>query len=253
MNKQKTEKINHGLVRLEQIGKFQNIALFTLDRPEKANAYTDAMVNQFMCLLDEAIADSAIHAAIITGAGKRTFCSGADTYSFAGRSYTEGLNLLSRRLFDKLAEAPWPTIAAIFGPAIAGGLELALACDMRICNASSWFALPEVELNLVPAAGGLSRLPQLINPSRAKEIILFGRKVDAVTALEWGLVAKISEDPLADALDSAEHAVKQDDLAMRLAKMALQAGNQTTQSTHLDAVSQALLYYRNQQNPKTDI
>lgn len=236
-----------GTVRMERVGESNNIALFVLDRPDKSNAYHNDMISQFSEQLGEAIADPSIRAGIVTGAGEKVFCAGADTFGLVGRTYEDGLNLPSRVLFDNWANAPWPTVAAIQGPAIAGGLELALASDCRICSHSSWFSLPEIDLGLIPAAGGIRRLTKIVNEARAKAMILFGQKVDSATALEWGLVSKISDQVLDDAIRLAEVGARRDALATRLAKMALQSLNTSLGDANLEAVTQALLYHRKTQ------
>jgi enoyl-CoA hydratase/carnithine racemase len=236
-----------GTVRMERVGESNNIVLFILDRPEKSNAYHNAMICQFSEQLKGAIADPSIRAGIVTGAGEKVFCAGADIGGFVGRGYEEGLNLLSRELFDNWANAPWPTLAAMQGPAIAGGLELALASDYRICSHSSWFSLPEIDLGLIPAAGGIRRLTKIVGEARAKAMILFGQKVDSATALEWGLVSQISEQVFEEAMRLAEMAARRDPLATRLAKMALQSINISLGESHLEAVTQALLYHRKTQ------
>lgn len=233
-----------GTVRMERVGEDRNIALFVLDRPEKSNAYHDTMLRQFAEHYTKAVNDAAICAGIVTGAGERVFCAGADISSLAARSYADGLNLQSRQLFDTWASAPWPTIAAMQGPAIAGGLELALACDFRICSPSSWFSLPEIDLGLIPAAGGVRRLTQLVNEARAKAIILFGQKVNSTTALEWGLVSQISDRVLEDAIDLAETVARRDPLTTRLAKLAVNSVHIRSADTSVEAVVQALLYHR---------
>jgi len=236
-----------GTVQMKRVGESNNIALFILDRPDKSNAYHNAMLGQFAEQLAVAVADPSIRAGVVTGAGERVFCAGADTSSLAGRSYSDGLNLLSRQLFDDWANAPWPTVAAITGPAIAGGLELALACDFRICSASSWFSLPEIDLGLIPAAGGIRRLTKIVNLARAKAMILFGQEVDSATALEWGLVSQISDRVLSDAICLAEVVARRDPLATRLAKVALQSVNTSLGDASVEAVTQALLYHRKTQ------
>lgn len=229
---------------MKRVGESNNIALFILDRPEKSNAYHNAMICQFAEQLAGAVADPSVRAGVVAGAGERVFCAGADISSFADRSYEEGLNLLSRQLFDNWANAPWPTVAAINGPAIAGGLELALACDFRICSPSSWFSLPEIDLGLIPAAGGIRRLTKIVSEARAKAMILFGQKVDSATALQWGLVSQISDRVLEDAIEIAEAAARRDPLATRLAKVALQSVSTSLGDATVEAVSQALLYNR---------
>nr|VFK00606.1 MAG: enoyl-CoA hydratase [Candidatus Kentron sp. LFY] len=232
-----------GAVRTARFGERKNIALFTLDRPEKANAYHNGMIAEFSKHLAKAVADPSIRVGVVTGAGGKAFCAGADVAGFKGRSYEDGLDLPSRQLFDNWSNAPWPTIAAMEGPAIGGGFELALACDYRICSHSSWFSLPEIELGLIPAAGGVRRLGRIVNEARAREIILFGRKVDSATALEWGIVSRISDSVSKDALELAESVARKDPMAVRLAKMALQSID-ANRNSGLEAVIQALLYHR---------
>lgn len=231
-------------VQMKRVGEGNNIALFVLNRPEKSNAYDNDTIRQFAEYYATAIRDPSLRGGIVTGAGERVFCAGADIASLADRSYTDGLNLQSRQLFDDWANAPWPTIAAIQGPAIAGGLELALACDFRICSPSSWFSLPEVDLGLIPAAGGVRRLSKLIGEARAKAMILFGQKVESTEALNWGLVSQIGDRVLDDAIHLAETVARRDPLATRLAKLALHSVNINSGDTTVEAVAQALLYHR---------
>lgn len=236
-----------GTVEMKRVGESNRIALFILNRPEKANAYHDAMLGQFAEHLEVAIADPSIRAGVVTGGGEKVFCAGADLSNLAGRSYEAGLNLASRQLFDRLASAPWPTVAAIQGPAIAGGLELALACDLRICTARAWFALPELDLGLLPAAGGIRRLTEVVSEARARAMILFGEKVDSDAALAWGLVERVSANVLDDAIHLAATAARRDPLATRLAKMALRSAPPNRDDSSLEAISQALLYHRKTQ------
>jgi len=233
-----------GPVRLERAGEHGEVAAFIFDRPEKSNAYDDAMIACFTTLLAQALGDSSIRAAVITGAGGRVFCAGADKSSLIGRSYEEGLALKSREVFNTWASAPWPTVAAIEGPAVAGGLELALACDLRICNKAAWFALPELDLALIPASGGIWRLANTVGPARARSIILFGKKIDSATALDWGLVTQISEQVLQDAIATAINAAQRDSIAIRIAKLNFEAQSSNSGSMVTEAVSQALLYHR---------
>ena len=233
-----------GSVRLERVGPSGQIILLTLDRPQKANAYTSIMLEQFSECMNEAMADETVRAGVITGAGERCFCAGADLNELAGKGCADGLDLASSRLFDAWATTPWPTIAAIQGAAIAGGLELALACDLRICDPTSRFALPEASLGLLPAAGGLRRLNTVIGEPRAKQMILFGEEISSSTALEWGLVAHVSENVIADAINLAERVAQRDPLATRLAKLALNENGSGAKQSSLEAVSQALLYHR---------
>ena len=131
-------------------------------------------------------------------------------------------NLLSQRVFERLASSPLISIAAIQGPAVAGGFELALSCDLRVMSPDAWFSLPEVSLGLIPAAGGCSRLSKMLGVSRAKQVILAGDRIDAKTALDWGLANRLDPNPKAYAAAWLKEILKQDKLALELAKRAIE-------------------------------
>lgn len=217
------------------------IALLRLNRPIRANAYNADMLNSLEQKIRTITEEKIVRALIITGEGVRAFCAGADKNELQGRRALDGLNLKSRELFDLLARLPIATIAAINGAAVGGGLELALACDIRVCTPTAKFSFPELSLGLNPAAGGMIRLPAIVGKSCAKEMILFGRELDAATALEWGLVSHVGNDFEAKALTLAEWTVRQDPLAMYLAKKVIDS-DQSMGRHDLSAVVQALLY-----------
>ncbi len=237
-------------MRHARTGAGGQVLLVTLDNPRRANAYTTPMLVQLRSLLADARGDRSLCAAVITG-GAGYFCAGADLDELAARDAEDAFALLSREVFDMLADAPWPTIAAIDGPAVAGGFELALACDLRICSARSVFRLPEVELGLVPAAGGIRRLVGEVGLARAKEVILFGRTLDAATALQWGLVAHVVDDPLSHAVGLAEAAAKRDPVCLTVAKLLLQERAGTSPARGNEAIAQALLYARRNRSRKS--
>ena len=147
--------------------------------------------------------------------------------------------LYSQAVFDRLARHTAVSICAVQGAAVAGGCELALACDVRIAGPRARFSLPEVSLGLVPSAGGSTRLPAVVGPARAKEIILLGRSVDAETALAWGLVNEIHEDPVERALELGRSLLERDAVALRLAKQIL-----VEPSLEKERIAEALLYQR---------
>jgi enoyl-CoA hydratase/carnithine racemase len=214
--------------------------LVTLNRSERANAYTTEMLRALYETVLRARRDGT-RALVITGSGDN-FCSGADRNELEGRGAMDGLHLFSREVFDALSDAPFPVIAAINGPAVGGGLELAMTADLRICGPRAVFKLPEVSLGLAPAAGGMRRLLAEVGPARMKEIVMFGRALDASTALSWGLVAAVAEHPASVAIDKAEEVSNSDELCVavikRLANGAASAGKDA------EAVAQALLYER---------
>lgn len=157
--------------------------------------------------LDRALAqlekDDAIRAVIVTGTGERAFCVGSDVKEFEslqGR-VGEGKLLLEKAVYRRLARLPVPTIAAIQADALGGGLELALCCDLRVADENARLGLPEVRLGVMPGSGGTQRLPRLIGPARAKEMILTGEILDAAAAERIGLVNRVT--PAGEAVDLA--------------------------------------------------
>lgn len=230
-------------MREARAGAADQILVVTLDRPERANAYTSAMLGELALLLERARADRSVAALVLHGAG-RSFCAGADLDELSSRDEGDALSLLSRDVFDRLAEAPWPTIAAIDGPAVAGGLELALACDLRVCSARARFRLPEIGLGLLPAAGGIRRLVAELGLARAKQMVLFGQTLEAEAALGWGLVADVVDDPLAHALEVAGALAPGDAMCVAVAKMLLHDQAETARGRAGEAIGQALFYGR---------
>ncbi len=183
-------------IELEMI---ENLAVVTLNRQERLNAISKELIEEFADLVSYFESNDQIRVIIITGAG-RAFCAGADI-----KERTENLNdqTLARTsslispTFRRLERLNQVSIAAINGVAAGGGLELAMACDLRIASDASKMALPELTLGILPGAGGTQRLPRLIGPARAKEMMLFGKFIESTTALTWGLVnAVTSSDEL---------------------------------------------------------
>lgn len=218
-----------------------NTALVVLDRPEKANAYDRAHLDA----LDEALGalTPEIRALVVASGGERAFSAGADLTELHVADPLDALDLRSQRVFNRLAALPIPTIAAVQGPAVAGGCELSLACDIRIVGPNARFSLPETALGLIPSAGGCTRLTRLVGPSRAKMVILAGAHIDAETALSCGLALRLAPDPRASALEIAAELGKRDPVALRLAKAIIDRGEDRA-SLETERVSEALLYAR---------
>jgi enoyl-CoA hydratase len=232
-------------IEFELHGLDQSIALLRLNRPDCANSYNSDMLLTLKRQMNSLTENNKVRALIITGRGP-VFCGGADKNEIVGRRMIDGLNLTSRQVFDMIASIPIPTIAAINGSAIGGGLELALACDIRIASPTAKFALPEITLGLTPAAGGMTRLLQIVGISRAKEMILFGREIDALKALSWGIISQLSDDVVSDAFGIAVWAVSQDQLALRLAKQIMNIDS-SCERHDLSPLVQALLYEQKKQ------
>ncbi len=211
-----------------------------LDRPEKAHAYDRGQLEA----IDEAVrtlADAAV--VIVESTGERAFCAGADLDAMKGAAPLDALELLSQRVFTRLARTPAVTIAAVQGAAIAGGFELALACDLRVAGPRARFELPETRLGILPSAGGTTRLARLVGPARAKAVILGGEVVDAPTALTWGLVSRIAEAPSEAAAAWARTIAARDPGALRLAKETLDV-DESTAALSRERTIEAILYSR---------
>ncbi len=231
------------LVQRSSIEEYPGIVVIRLHRPQKANAYNQELLEQLASMLDDIYQDDNVSSIIFTGAGTRSFCAGADKNELKEKKAEHALRLQSRQLFDKLANSSKLSIAAINGTAMGGGLELALACDVRVCSPNAQFGLPEVGLGLTPAAGGMRRLPLTIGLGKAKEIILFGKVMDAAEAYQFGLVTYAGNDFMNQAKQYAITALAFDPLAVDLAKRALHKAY-SHHDSDFESVAQALLYER---------
>jgi enoyl-CoA hydratase len=178
-----------------------NCAVITLNRPAAMNTITVDLLSRLEAILDD-LPNGGCRAVIITGAGDRAFCGGADVSELREKSvaYHSENHAFGRRVFQKLEDLTLVSIAAINGYALGGGLELAMACTLRVAVASARLGCPEITLGLVPGYGGSYRLPRLVGLGRAQEMILTGRTIDAVEAHSLGLVNRVVD---ADVLDAA--------------------------------------------------
>ncbi|HYE78121.1 MAG TPA: enoyl-CoA hydratase-related protein [bacterium] len=211
------------------------IATLTLNRPEKRNAIDLAMVDALHGALDRLADERDLSCLVLTGAGGKAFAAGADIAQLRDRGVHEALMGINSRLFHKVERFPVPVIAAVQGWALGGGCELALACDLRVAGESAKFGQPEVSLGIIPGAGATQRLPRLVGLGAAKELIYTGRIIDAAEALRIGLVNRVVPDDqvLESARSLAQEIVKNGPLALRLAKVALDASHRTGSDTGL--------------------
>ena len=222
------------------------LGFISLNRAERANAYVNSMLEMIEYALADHVATAEVHAIVFESAAGGRFCGGADLDELGLRSGADALNLKSMSVFDEIAACPKPTIAAIDGPAVAGGLELALACDVRLATDRARFAMPETSLGLIPAAGAPFRLPRIAGDAVARRMILFGEELNAAQALQCGLVADVvAPEALADEVQLwGLRVAGLDPLALRLAKgaLAMTSNDDACRSQTLD--SQARLYER---------
>jgi enoyl-CoA hydratase/carnithine racemase len=171
-----------------------SVVLWTIDRPARMNALSRATLLALGKLAREAQTNASIRAIVVTGAGEKAFCAGADLKERLGMSEADVRTQLDlyRSELGALAGSTKPVVAALNGIALGGGLELALCCDLRVAAAHARLGLPETTLGIIPGAGGTQRLPRIIGEARAKEMILLGRSVDADQALSWGLINRVT-------------------------------------------------------------
>jgi enoyl-CoA hydratase/carnithine racemase len=204
------------------------VALWTIDGEARRNAISRAMLAGLGELLENAETDRELRCVVITGAGEKAFCAGADLKERAGMSEGEVRTFLAdlRTTFQAMGESPKVFVAALNGAALGGGCELALACDLRIASASAELGLPEVGLGIIPGGGGTQRLARAIGVARAKDLILTGRRIPAVEAAAMGLVSQISPGAglRSDALALAERIAENAPLSLRQAKRAIDGG-----------------------------
>lgn len=171
------------------------LATILIDRERKLNALTRSMLRQITAICDEIDASNA-RVVVVRSAGTRVFCVGADITHFTGISAVSMWRewvATGHRAFARLASLRQPTLAVIDGLAFGGGLELALACDMRVISAHARVALPETGLGTVPGWGGTERLTELIGRSRAKQVVYTRQQLSASEALDWGVVNYLAE------------------------------------------------------------
>ena len=222
------------------------VAILTVNRQEARNAISDRVISEFYEALDDARADEAVGALVITGAGDKAFVSGADINAIRARRRREALLGLNNRLFAAVEKFEKPTLAAVNGYALGGGFELALACDIRVASETARFGLPEANLGIIPAAGGTQRLPRAIGWSRARYIILTGDMIDAKEAERIGLVAAVvpAAELIPRTLAIAGRILKRGPLAIRLAKKAMNLAAEMPLGAGLEVESliQAILF-----------
>jgi enoyl-CoA hydratase len=187
------------VVQLERRGA---VALVTMNRPEKRNALDGQMRCAILGVMDTVNRDPDVRAVIITGAGDKAFVAGADIAEFEGRSPVDQWRVMKApTVFDALERSPKPVIAAINGYCLGGGMELALACDIRVASSTARFGQPEVNLGIIPGGGGTQRLPRIVGLGAALRLVLTGELIGAEEALRLGLVEEVTEP--AELLDRA--------------------------------------------------
>ncbi len=220
------------------------IAQLELNRPEARNAIDLEMVQELTAALDALAVNDEVRAVVLCGAGGKAFAGGADIAQLRERTHREAFFAINATLFQKVEDFPRPTVAAIDGFALGGGLELALACDLRVGSKAAKVGLPETTLGIYPAAGGTWRLPRLVGLGRAKELVFTGRILDGEEAFAIGLFERLVEPgaALAEAHALAASITANSALAVQVAKVALNAAARGGDPAALERLGQGLLF-----------
>lgn len=218
------QNTDHTLVRVEVKGP---IAFITLDNPP-LNILTDRLLDELEKAVDSIVNKQGLRAVILNAAGQKAFAAGADISQFPHLNGHSGIELVEKgkKIFDKLAGIEKPVICAIQGMALGAGLELALACDIRIAEEDAKLGLPETGLGIIPGYAGTQRLPRLVGPGKAKEMILTGVLLTGREAYEKGLVERtvLKGQALDAAVEMAEKIAAKGPLAIDKAKKAVDDG-----------------------------
>ncbi len=208
--------------------KNEHVGIITLHRPEALNAFNIQMRDDLYEVLSAVRDDNEIRAAILKGAGEKAFCAGADLSEFlsAPLPVTARQVRFTRDVWGLFLSIPQPLIAALHGYVLGSGVEMALCCDIRIASEDARFGLPEVALGIIPAAGGTQTLPRTVGCSRALEMLLTNRWLNAQEAYQAGLVNRVtSRDKLLFVVEEmAQHIASLDPLTVRCAKEAVLRG-----------------------------
>jgi enoyl-CoA hydratase/carnithine racemase len=212
-----------------------HVALVRLNRPEARNALSPEMREEIATSLERLDADPEVRCIVIAGADEY-FAAGADIKAMAERP-VDAAPPKGIEFWTRLTAIGTPTIAAVSGYAFGGGCELALACDMTVCDEKTRFGQPEITLGIIPGGGGSQRLARAVGKQRAMEYVLTGRRWDARTAERWGLVNKVVGNGawLTEAIELARIVAERPPLALRLAKQAVLAAQETSLAEGLRA------------------
>lgn len=202
------------------------ITTIVLNNPP-LNLVDASMTEQLDAVLDQVATAAGARTVVLTGGGTRAFCAGSDIREFTqlAERVAQGKLLLEKYVYRKLARLPMPSIAAVEGDALGGGLELALCCDLRVASARARLGLPESRLGVLPGSGGTQRLPALVGPARAKQMMFLGETLTAGEAEQIGLVNTVVHEgsALSAARKIADRIARRGPLALRRIKSLVDA------------------------------
>lgn len=220
-----------------------NVAVITLNRPKALNALNTQTVHELGSAVMEVLRNQAVRALILTGAGEKAFVAGADIAEMSALTPGQAREFasLGHMVLQSLENLAIPTIAAVNGFALGGGLELALACDLVYASENAVLGLPEVGLGVIPGFGGTQRLSRIVGKQRAKELVFTGRRITAEVALRQGLILDVVPQAglLAHCRAVAQEMAKNGPLAIAQAKRAIEFGMNTDLQTGNELERQA--------------
>ena len=216
------------------------VGRIVIDRPQKLNAFTAAMLKELEAACERLESETAVRAVLVSSSSDKAFCAGADINEWSPLGpqgkWAKWIRA-GHRAFERLARLRQPTIALVDGIAYGGGLELALACDLRLASERARFAFPEVRVGTVPAWAGPQRATRLIGAARAKQMVLTGEPIDAATAFAWGLVNElVSSDGLQQRAREIAAAISGNaPIAVQAAKQLVDAANGDASGVAIEA------------------
>jgi methylglutaconyl-CoA hydratase len=206
------------------------VVIATLNRPEKLNALDRELFDDLKSLIDVLETDKTARILILTGSGEKAFCVGADLKERQGMGNKDILSRMefARLLYQRIERLSTPVIAAINGTALGGGLELALAADLRVAAENATMGLPEVDLAIIPGNGGTQRLPRIVGTARALELVLLAKRITSTEALQMGLIHAVCAPggAVSHAMNWASKMLESGPIALRQAKAAIREGRE---------------------------
>ena len=222
--------------------KKDNVAWITLNRPKALNSQNLALLNETTAALEKARDDDEVYVIVLTGAGDRAFSAGADINMFLAWGPADAMmwSKMTRRPYEFIREIPKPVIAMVNGLALGGGCEIAMACDIIIASDNARFGQPEVNVGVIPGAGGTQILPRLVGEKKAKEMIFTCDQISAEEALRLGLVNKVvPADKLKETVEEMIAKIKsKSPIIIKIAKLAVNRSLETTLSVGMQCESE---------------
>jgi len=212
-----------------------HVGLCRLNRPEARNALSPEVMEELGAAIARFDADDGVRCIVIAGSDE-VFAAGADIRALAEREFHEALFHPAAAFWRRIAECKTPLVAAVSGFALGGGCELALLCDVIVASETAEFGQPEITLGIIPGGGGTQRLARVLGKQRAMELVLTGRRFDAREAERLGIVNQVTKkrEWLERALELAQRIAKRPPIAVRLAKQAVLAAEETPLSAGLE-------------------